>query len=126
MFVGDCWIWTGAVFKSSGHGILSERDAGYHLPTYVGQAAGLSKTPGSCISTSCGNRLCVNPAHSVLIPFKSSTRLTAPDILGIVAATGRRKDIAAKYGVSLSTVEKIRAGHTWRSITGITPKTKKG
>lgn len=123
--VGDCWIWTGPVFKSSGHGILSEQQVGYHLPTYVAMAAGFKKTPGKCVSTSCGNRLCVNPAHCVMVPYKSAARLTPQDVLAILAATGRRKDIAAKYGVHITTVEKIRSGHTWSSITGLTPKPKK-
>lgn len=82
---------------------------------------------------SCGNRTCINPRH---LSWKTRSaneadklrhgtanrgerhgrsKLTTTDVLAIrsLVETLKRSEIAAMYGVSLTTVSEIRSGSKW-------------
>lgn len=48
--------------------------------------------------------------------------LTPAQVLEILNATGSAKAVGARYGVDRSTVQRIRRGELWSSVTGLTPK----
>lgn len=62
-----CWVWTGQV-SSSGYGrmMLKDDDGGTrlqsaHIASYL---AFIGPVPeGKLVRQTCGNRLCINPAH---------------------------------------------------------------
>jgi hypothetical protein len=90
---------------------------------------------------SCGNQMCVNPDHVVLITRKrlqvriaketrhqvsalrrkrlsdkarKRSKLTLEVALQIRDAEGTQRQIAAQFGVSQATVSAIKLGKTWR------------
>ena len=74
---------------------------------------------GLFIDHLCRNRACVNPAHlEPVTPAENSrrgrgTRLTLAVAEAIRAADGSQRAIAARFGVSRSHVQQIRAGESW-------------
>lgn len=60
---GDCWIWTAALFRSTGYGMfqVGGRAVGAHRFSY-GLAFGSIPDRGF-VRHDCDNRLCVRPAH---------------------------------------------------------------
>ena len=66
-----CWIWQGQV-SNSGYGrtkiVLSEHELMMVSAQTASYEAFISKVPEGClVAQDCGNRLCINPQHLVLI-----------------------------------------------------------
>ena len=120
-----CWDWTGArnakkygVIRVENQKMLAHRVS---YSVFVGEIK-----PGSSVLHRCGNSFCVNPEHL----FQGNTaafcgeehpmaRLTAPQVLQIVANEGAQRAIARKYGVSKGLVWAIKKGVRWGHLTGI-------
>ena len=104
--VGGCWIWTGATARGRPHvrfrgSTTSGQRASYEL--MVGRVP-----EGMNVSTTCGDRLCVNPEHLTTrsqsdIAYENVPRLAFTDRdVAAMAALYRQgfstQDIAANYG----------------------------
>lgn len=99
---------------------------------------------GKLATHSCGNQMCVNPDHVVLISRKrlqarlatetqyqvntlrrkrladkarTRSKLTLDLALQIRDAEGTQRQIAVLFGVSQATVSAIKLGKTWRDYT---------
>lgn len=117
--VGDCWVWFGPVQKTTRQGLIFAEDRAWHVPTYVAHLAGLTRKSHEMHSTSCGNRLCCNPAHATItVSTRNSHKLTAAQAVKIYQSSGRVTELARAYGVSTSAITRIRLGHTWGHATG--------
>ena len=138
---GDCWLWDG---YTTNNWVPATYIAGERLTVRraVWQMLGKPAIPaGYVISTTCGNSLCVNPAHlrqttsgqllrernrngkgeALRIARMTATRRRAADIklsrekvehIRSSSATG--KELAAQFGVHHSTISKIRTHKSWR------------
>lgn len=85
---------------------------------------------------SCGNKLCVNPNHlrwgtpsdneqdkvghgtALIGQSNPMARLSETSVSVIVDGQCKAKVLAAKFGVSTSTINDIRRGKTWSWLTG--------
>jgi len=95
---------------------------------------------GQIVRHTCDNPMCVNPAHLVLgtqadnmrdlaergrghVPHKTrgelnaQSKLTADQVREIRASTETRKQIAARLGVSPSTIGAVRQGRNWKHLS---------
>lgn len=137
-----CWIWTGWQVGSrygkfwlrgagkGGKHVLAHR---YSYARFVGEIP-----DGACVCHRCDVPLCVNPDHLWIgthgenmadmalkgrnSPPKQgqdnhSAKLTDSQALAIFQAPGRHRDIAARFGIHATTVDRIKRGTTWRHIT---------
>lgn len=137
-----CWIWTGwQVGKRYGKfwSKLPGQDGKHVLAHRYSYARFVGEIPhGASVCHKCDVPLCVNPDHLWLgshhdnmadmvakgrhVPPKRgeenhSAKLLEREVLSIFAAHGRHKDIAAPYGVSASTVGRIKSGKIWGHLT---------
>jgi hypothetical protein len=144
---GDCWIWTGPRTWNTRTPLVSH--GGNMVPvrrlilTLKGQPI------PAFVSTSCGCRECVNPAHFTLRTAKEHAQVMcdaanepSPKAIRIakVAATKRKQgkltmeqareirngdmtcdEAAAMYGVDRSLASKIRRGESWREFGAANP-----
>lgn len=125
-----CWIWQRYVNRT-GYGRLKR--SGKHGPAMLAHRwyYELHRGPipaGLQLDHLCRNPRCVNPAHlEPVLPRVNARRgnqakLTASQAREIYLSTeSPQRMIAARYGVSLGTVEAIKGGRTWRDVTGVGP-----
>lgn len=134
----ECWEWTAAI-SSNGYGVigLGRRTDGtthahrvsYEL--YIGQIK-----DGLDVCHICDNRSCVNPNHLYTGTRKDNmqdcvkrgrtnkpsgerhprAKLTVQDVIEIRASTKSRKELAAQYGVGLSTIRKVLLRDSWKCV----------
>jgi hypothetical protein len=138
--LGDCWLWL-AHRKPQGYGQFTLRKGkfvGAHTVAWS-LTYGEPIRAGHVVCHRCDNPPCVNPAHLFLgTPSDNaydsvakgranrargvdhpSARLTEADIRYIREATNYRgllRDLAADFGVSRTTIAKIRRGEYWRHV----------
>jgi hypothetical protein len=131
-----CWSWQGPV-SETGAGLIPYAHRGQHRTALahvaVYQARNGRAPEGMAVCQSCGNPACVNPAHLALrpgddpaenprpggkapaaTPRAASTKLDPAAAAAILASTEPASVLAARYGVSVTTVGDIRAGRTWK------------
>lgn len=124
----DCWEWQGAL--CDGYGKVMVRKEGKKRPDGTHRVAwelsyGLIPV-GLCVCHKCDNRKCVNPLHLFLGTHADnaadkvrkgrcprgdahpSTKLTARDRLAVLESAMLGITLADEYGVSPSTISKIR------------------
>lgn len=139
---GGCLLWTGlmggsgtlAPATSVGHRrhqvrrLMWEKKTGHAVPA------------GKCVTVDCGQARCVAPDHLILTTraesgkragaqgkFSTLTRrsrvaaakqaqspLTAEQVREIRAGDGPLKEAAARFGVSIAAISKIRRGERWK------------
>lgn len=140
--LGPCWVWTGSVV-GRGYGKLGGDGGRTVLAHRVSYEIHVGATAGMHVCHRCDNPPCVNPSHLFLGTDKTnsddreakgrgvpppvrpgdtngSAKLSGSQVAEIRALFGVMKmgEIAAKYGVSPSAVNKIKSGETWKCVDG--------
>ncbi len=135
----DCWDWTGSM-RSNGYGDYWDgtRNCMTHRLAYELAHPEVRLTEQEVIRHSCDNRRCVNPAHlfkgtqddnmkdmvekgrSCRGEAVRTAKLTEQDVRDIAAwyATGTVsvREIAAKYGLEKTPIQRIITGEGWRHV----------
>lgn len=139
--VADCWIWSNAtsrggypIMKRYGHGCL-------YVRRVVAEINGDAPEFRQPVITTCGEKLCCNPAHIQSSTTKKvakaaakrgaysslsrrmkvaaakraspSAKLTIEKAREIRLSTKTGKQLAAEYGVNLSVIKGIRQNKMW-------------
>lgn len=134
---GECWLWRGA---KCGHGYGAIRA---HRQRHNVQAHRVSYEmahgpipEGLHVLHRCDTPACVNPAHLFLGTHQQNmddmaakgrrgalrgeaqgnAKLTDELVRQIRAANGYQDDIGLRFGVSQTTVWRIKRGHSWRHV----------
>ncbi len=116
-----CWEWLWAKSRK-GYGTI-QRDGRSKLAYgYFHEQACGPIPDGMMQDHLCRNRGCVNPAHIEVVTAAENarrgvnTKLDAAKVAQIRALLGtkRRSDIALRFGVSRSAIDKIAVGRTWK------------
>lgn len=130
-----CRIWTGNINKPGGYGRISYRGRLWraHRLAYTLLWAPIPK--GMDLLHSCDNPLCVNPnhlrpgTHSENIaeayqkgrkvvpqgPKHPRFRLSEAQVAEALSSPETAASVAARFGVSKSTISRLRNGTTWKS-----------
>lgn len=141
--VGDCWEWHGAFQKSSPVPTMNYKGKVGPVRRHIAEERGLplqNKFATYC----CGNQVCVNPDHVVVVTrhklqvrtskeqryqvnairrkklsdkARQRSKITLEVALQIRNAEGTQRQIAIQFGVSQATVSSIKLGKTWRDYT---------
>lgn len=140
-----CWIWKASVEAGGyGHIGIGRRGEGMKRCHRVSWELHIGPVPANlCVLHRCDNRRCVNPEHLFLGTKKDNSRdmaakgrqvfqlnpervargerqgsakLTEEQAREIKNSDLRQYEVAKKYGVSLSTVNRLRCGRTWAHI----------
>jgi DNA invertase Pin-like site-specific DNA recombinase len=134
---GGCWLWTGPVLKGpKGHlnpGFYHNRATS---PDNATRSAfswmmrewfpDIPLAAHAQTSVTCGNKLCINPLHRSRSTLQgingAEVRLTPDQVREVYAlrSEATATEIAARFHVHLSTVNRIWSGGRWRSVTGHT------
>lgn len=141
--VGDCWEWQGALQWNSPVPVMNYRRKVKPVRRHIAEHLGLP-TEGKLATCNCGNQMCVNPDHVVMVTRKKLQQRIAKDLrhaanpvrmkklsdkaraigkltleqaLEIREAEGKQREIAARYGVTQATVSAIKRGVTWRDYS---------
>ena len=136
-----CIIWPFSINKYGYPRITvdGQRVAGHSL--MCARTHGPKSSPSLHAAHRCGNRACINPHHirwatpsqnfadsvehgTALLGEKSTNaKLKAHQVLAICREFGKNSEyrIAQRYGVSTTTIARIRTGRIWSSVTGIRP-----
>lgn len=133
---GECWGWTGGVFKSNGRAKLV---LGTNLlASRVSYVIYKGLTNGMCVLHTCDNVVCVNPDHLVLgTNADNSADMTSKgrqakgednagakltevqvgeirEFARINGLRGYRTYLSQKYGVCKETISRVVSGRMWR------------
>jgi hypothetical protein len=119
-----CWIWQGAR-TGSGYGAIQREPGstsmvGAHVRAYEAEHGPMPE--GLVVDHLCRVKMCVNPAHMEAVTMAENTRrgrsakLTAADVQEIRRSTARGVDMAARYGVSKTTISEVRSRRYWRDV----------
>tara|TARA_R110002126_G_scaffold267214_2_gene410630 strand:+ start:232 stop:735 length:504 start_codon:yes stop_codon:yes gene_type:complete len=138
--IGDCWEWTGALQQCGTTPTMRYQQQTISVRRLLLMGQGLD-VAGKVATSSCGNKLCVNPDHLELITRKRLTKRIAANFANSISlmrkahisismrqrskltaaladeirqSDGKQRDIAKRYGVSQTTVNGIKNGRTWR------------
>lgn len=142
---GECWNWTGAVQTCGATPTMRWNGATGSVRRFILVDKGNAPAGRTLATYTCGNPLCVNPAHLAWVSRKSvqqrttrershqsdiirnkkiadkarqHSKLTHEQALAVREAEGNQYVIAARFGISQATVSAIKTGRTWRSYDG--------
>lgn len=127
-----CWIWTGGRFQN-GYGkiTIDGKQQRAHRVAFEMEFGPLPED--ALLEHTCGNRLCVNPAHlriggtrrvRVYDPSRINrsrvAKLSEDEVKDIrrqyAEHTMTQRDLATTYGVSLATVQSIIYRRSWKHV----------
>lgn len=141
--IGDCWEWTGAMQSNAPTPVINYNRKAQPVRRALAEAMGKPIT-NKLVTCKCRNELCVNPDHLLVVTRKrlqemvskerkytsnpvrmrklaekarEHSKLTTELAAQIREADGSQREIAARYGVSQSTVSVIKRGVTWRDYS---------
>lgn len=141
--VGDCWEWQGAVQQRSRSPVMRHNGKQQCVRRWLAEALGHA-VDGKVVTYRCRNHLCCKPEHLQVMTemelrkrtnktqqrFMSMTRrqrvaafkratakLTLEQVQAIREDARTQREIAKDYGVSQTTVSRIRRGEIWRNYT---------
>lgn len=129
--LGRCAEWTGA--RSYGYGSLRVRNVQWAAHRLAWTLAQGPIPVGMQVLHHCDNPPCCRPSHLFLGTYQDNVddrqakgrmprTLSEPQVLGIIEllADGRRtrRSIADTYGISMSSVNSIAWGKTWKELSG--------
>lgn len=143
--VGECWIWQQGTTKQ-GYPIMKPRGCKCQtVRRIVMHLQGKNVAVRQPVTTTCDERLCVNPAHlraSTLqaVARKAAaqgkiggprlgaaiaaarrrlglTKLTLEDAAAIRVSTDSPDAIAARFGVNASQIKRVRRGEAWKDYS---------
>jgi hypothetical protein len=115
-----CWIWNRSK-TSKGYGQVTQKGSKTRLyahRVYYEQHVG-PIPDGLFIDHLCREHACVNPAHMEPVTNREnlrrgrSTKIDVQVAQQIREATGTQREIAAQFGISHPTVNRIRNGVSW-------------
>lgn len=121
---GDCWLWVGGK-NHEGYGVLhiNGRLTRAHRASYIAFKGDIPAD--RIIMHTCDNPTCVNPEHLLLGTHKNNSddkihkgrhcnrKLTEGDVEIIRKYDGTIEKIAIMFGVSASTIARIKCGRIW-------------
>lgn len=132
-----CWLWTGAI-QGAGYGNIGVGRSTQPAHRVAWMLSNGEIPDGMCVCHHCDVRACVRPSHLFLGTNLDNTRdrdrkgrnvnkvgaahgsakLTDEQVKAIHADTRKQDDIAASYGISQSTVHRIkaRANGGWKHL----------
>jgi hypothetical protein len=133
-----CWLWT-AGKNGDGYGNASLRDGKSgsiraHRLSYQLHYGPIHE--GMCVLHRCDVRACVRPDHLFIGThadnaadrrakgrnarqdgaFSNSAKLTESEVRAIRSDARSQKKIADTFGVSQMTIQRIKAGHSWKNV----------
>ncbi len=133
-----CLLWIGAICTGTGYGHLGIKGRTVDAHRASWQEVNGPIPAGMHVLHTCDTRPCINPNHLFLgTPLTNAkdrqdkgrwrggdirgeasgnAKLTETQVLEIRAASGTLKEIAARYGITASAVEKIRYRVSWRHL----------
>lgn len=130
----QCWNWNLHINKD-GYGIFTVEQNAYLSHRYMYEL--LNGEQPEVVRHTCDNRKCCNPAHlkggthrdnvmdrvnkgrSAKGEQNGKARLSASQVLQILADKRKSREIAADYKIDPSTVRHIKNGVIWRHVTGM-------
>lgn len=141
--VGDCWEWQGATQSNSPTPVINFNFRSQPVRRLLAQAMG-KRVEGMFVTCKCRNELCVNPDHLLVVTRKRlqemltkernyqvnpvrmkkladkarlNSKLTVELAAEIRDDEGTQREIAARYGISQTTVSTIKRGKSWRNYS---------
>lgn len=142
---GDCWNWTGALQSCGATPTMNYKRKVGAVRRFILLDKGPAPIGKMLATYTCGNPLCVKPEHTAWVNRKAvqqrttkerghqndvlrckkladkarqNGKLTHEQALEVREAEGNQYEIAARFGISQSTVSAIKLGKTWRSYGG--------
>lgn len=133
---GDCWVWNGAK-NMHGYGVLRHEQKNYlaHRAAWMVERGPIPN--GLCVCHRCDAPACINPDHLFLgthadnmhdmiakgrarhsSPSGSKSphaKLTDEAVSEIRARAASQPALARRFGVNVTTVQRVQYGHTWRA-----------
>lgn len=134
----QCWPWIGATNRGSrneyGSILRNGKMIGAHRASWEINHGTIA--PGMCVLHRCDNPRCVNPAHLFLGTHAEnmidkaskgraprvrganhqSAKLTQGEVYAIRAAHGTQMEIAKRFHISQSHVQRIRTNQSWSDL----------
>jgi len=134
-----CWVCASHHRVKGGYPQCESDGQRYFLSRFVYEQCFGEIPEGLCVCHKCDNPPCINPQHLFLGTRKDNTqdmvkkgrnrngilpgesngqsKLTSQQVLVILNDSNSNNKIAAKYGVSKSTILRIKNRKSWRNIT---------
>lgn len=140
--IGNCWEWQGATQGPYRMPVMNVRGTVTSVRRHIARTLGLQLEDRSVATMSCGNRLCVNPRHVVVMSraelqartgrqmalhanhvrscklarsARRHSKLSAEQVIAIRAAEGvSQSALGARHGVSQATISAVRRDKIWK------------
>ena len=119
-----CWLWSGTMTRASGYGELVYRGEKHRAHRLAYELHNGPIPAGLCVLHKCDVPHCVNPRHLFIgtnldnvrdrdDKGRGLRRLTGGQVLIIRRMSGLQRNIAARFGISTSSVRDIKSRKTW-------------
>lgn len=115
-----CWIWRLNVGRD-GYGKAACAGRGVMAHRMVWERVNGPVPDGLVLDHLCRNRRCVNPAHLEPVTHTENnrrsraTKLTKEQVAFIRDSTAPHREVAERFGVTVSNIAHIRNGRSWKA-----------